>query len=168
MRVNCCGNLDGEPRDMRKWEREDVCYTYCGNLSGKLSGKTCFHDGNGNGNGRLYHTVGMGNNGSEKHGGTGRVYILYVGIDSTTDSRPAPVHLGNSRPIVTCVKPCNKPTHIRSIFNKLTPSRDQTTRESLKSPEHSLSLYVILLVFEKVITRALPILYQTQVHHISR
>ena len=27
-----------------------------------------------------------------------------VGIDSTTDSRP--VHLGNSRPIVTCLKPC--------------------------------------------------------------
>ena len=78
MRVNCCGNLDGEPRDTRKWEREDVCYTCCGNMCGKLSGKTCFHDGNGNGNrrkrysdhgsgnGRLSPTVGMRNNGSEK------------------------------------------------------------------------------------------------------
>ena len=39
-------------------------------------------ENNGNENGGLSHTVGMGSNGSEKHGGTGWVS---VGIDSTTD-----------------------------------------------------------------------------------
>ena len=78
---------------MRTWivnreacEREDVCFTYCGNLSGK----TCFHEGNGNGNRRLSHTVMMGNNASENHGGTGWACIcgkrIYDGFPS--HSRP--------------------------------------------------------------------------------
>ena len=122
MRVNCCGNLDGEPRDMRKWE-PDVYYTCCGNLSGKLSGKTCFHDGNGNGNGRkrfsddgsgngrLSHTVGIGNNGSENDGGTGRVCIC--GNRFTMDSRPVPVPSRPSREFPSRFYPCKALQNLR-------------------------------------------------------
>ena len=86
----------------------------CGNLSGKLRGKTCFHDGNGNGNGNGRKMMGAGTGGSLTKSGretTGakkmaaRDGYVYVGIDFTTDSRPVPVHLGNSRPVFTRVKP---------------------------------------------------------------
>ena len=120
MRVNCCGNLDGEPIDKRKWEREDVYYTCCGNvsgkLSGKLSGKTCFHDGNGNGNKRKDVAVtGAGTGGSLTQSGwetTGaknmvaRDGYVSVGIDSTTDSRPFPVPSRPPREFPSRFYPC--------------------------------------------------------------
>ena len=56
----------------------------------------------GSGNGRLSHTVGMGNNGSEKHGGTGRVCIcgnrFYDGFPSR--SRPVPSTSGIPVPLL--------------------------------------------------------------------
>ena len=58
---------------------------------------------NGSGNGSLSHTVGMGSNGSEKHGGTGWVCICGNRLNDGFPSRP--VHLGNSRPVVARVKP---------------------------------------------------------------
>ena len=111
--MNCCGNLDGEPIDMRKWEREDVCYTCCGNLSGNLSrklrGKTCFHDGNGR------KMMGAGTGGSLTKSGretTGaknmaaRDGYVYVGIDFTTDSRPVPVPSRPQREFPSRFYPC--------------------------------------------------------------
>ena len=100
---------------------EDVCHTYCGNLNGNLNGKTSFHDGNGNG--RLSHTVGMGNNGSEKNGGTGRVCIcgnrFYDGLFPSR-SRPVPSTSGIPVPLLPVESPEKKILNRKtlSIFPK--------------------------------------------------
>ena len=96
MRVNCCGNLDGEPRDMRKWERD-------GNykLRGMGTGTGAFTTGTGTGTGGNYVAMtGAGTGGSLTQSGwekTGAKNIVArdgyesAGIDFTTDSRPVPV-----------------------------------------------------------------------------
>ena len=60
-------------------------------------------ENDGSGNGRLSHKVGTETTGAKKM--AARDGYVYVGIDFTTDSRPVPVHLGNSRPVFTRVKP---------------------------------------------------------------
>ena len=102
--------------ELRKWEREDVCYTCCGNVTGNLNGKTYFHYeyGNGSGrkrccdhgsgNGRLFHTAGW--EAMEEKNMVALDGYVSVGRDSTTDSRPAPVPSRPPREFPSQCYPC--------------------------------------------------------------
>ena len=56
-------------------------------------------ENDGSGNGRLSHKVGTGNNGSEKHGGTGRVCICGNRFYDGFPSRSRPVQSTSGIPV---------------------------------------------------------------------